>query len=140
MSAEPFARLQTVLDRRIEVLELIVEAQAVGAPRKLRRSFPLFVVHDGRVFAARARRCALWWCRKPILRRVAITGPLPICCSERCAKWAYNFSPRKRATRAAWAKAKRDQRRAAGQCLGCGNSNPGAYCLTCRPRRGGARG
>lgn len=135
--AEPFARLQTVLDRRVEVLELIVEAQRAGVPPKLRRSFPLFVAHDGRVLVARARRCSLWWCRKPILRRVGRFGPLPLCCSERCAKWAYNFSPRKRQTRAAWAKAKRDARRAAGQCLGCGTAARGAaYCLTCRGKRG----
>jgi hypothetical protein len=138
--AEPFARLQSVAARRLELVEVIVEAQRLGSPPRVRRSYPFFVVHDGRVLAARARRCALWWCRKPILRRVAKTGPLPTCCSERCAKWAYNFNPRKRETRAAWAKAKRDQRRAAGQCLGCGRSNRGAYCLTCRPRRGGARG
>ncbi len=139
--AEPFARLQTVLDRRIEVLELIVDAQHAGAPPKLRRRFPFFVIYDSRVFAARARRCSLWWCRKPILRRIGLTGPLPVCCSARCAKWAYNFSPRKRQTRAAWAKAKRDARRAAGECLGCGAASRGtAYCSTCRARRGGARG
>ena|SRR5690348_2751429 len=139
--AEPFARLQTVEERRVEVLQLMVEAQRQGVPPKLRRSFPLFVLYEARVVVARARRCSLWWCRRPVLRRVGTRGPVPVYCSERCAKWAYNFAPRKRFTRARWAKARRDERRAAGTCLGCGGA-PGAraYCEACRQRRGRNRG
>jgi hypothetical protein len=133
--AEPFARLQSVAARRLELVEVIVDAQHAGTPPRLRRSFPLFSIAEARSTIVTSRRCRLWWCQARVLR-LGRRGPLAEYCSERCAKWGYNFSPRKRLTRSLWAKARRDERRAAGTCLGCGGARGArAYCDGCRGKR-----
>lgn len=135
--SEPFARLQSVEARRIELLVLFCEAQRAGNPPRLRRSFPLFYQQSWRGLVAVSRFCPTCFDR---VRSTGLRGPVRRYCSQLCAKYSYNFSPRKRTTRAAWSKRLRDTRRAAGQCIGCGHPGPiAAYCCSCRPSRRGPR-
>jgi len=129
---EPFARLQSVEARQLEVLEVFVEAAHSGQPQRVRRRFPLFVTATARAVLLGHRLCLV--CRRQI-HRLGVRGPLAVHCSIRCAKHGYNFSDRKRATRAAWAKARRSRLRAAGKCLGCEGRSSFAYCGTCRAKR-----
>ena len=76
--------------RKLEIVELFVEAQHAGAPHKLRRRFPLFVVATARAVALGSRLCPT--CRAPV-RRLGQSGPLALHCSPRCAKHGYNFNP-----------------------------------------------
>lgn len=95
--------------RRVHVFEIFAEGARKAQPRRARRRFPLFFLESWRRAIAYGRRCK--FCRAPI-RRCGVRGPLPIHCSAGCAKRGYDSSDRKRETRRAWAKAKRDAVRA----------------------------
>lgn len=94
---------------RVAVVEIFAEAARAAQPRRLRRRFPLFYLESWRLAIAQARRCKFCGGR---VRRCGVRGPLPVHCSPACAKRGYDFSPRKRETRRAWAKANRARQRA----------------------------